>query len=407
MPIYDYKAIDIAGKPRRGIMDADSPRAARTKLRADGVHVIDIATLEERKKESVMRRSLFTPRGDPRQLAVVTRQFATLLTAGISVVDALKAMIGQVESKDFERVLRDVRERVTQGDMLADALSHHPQWFNDLYVNMVRAGEASGQMDAILSRLSIYITRQNRLRSKLTAALTYPMVMIIVGVLVVVVLMTFVVPNLTSLFAKVGKALPAITQALIAISKFFQYYWWSIPLAAFLVWLGLKNMRRSPEGRVRFDRLLMKVPVLGDLVRKTAISRFATTMATLLKSGIPVLDALKIVQMVVQNAVLAQTIGDVHKSILEGSDISTPLQASGVFPPMVGYMIATGEQSGQLEDLLENISEAYDEEIDLATQRLTSVLEPVIIIALALVVLFVVAAIIMPLMQMGSLVRRG
>ena len=304
-------------------------------------------------------------------------------------------------------MLRDVRERVTQGDMLADAMANHPQWFNDLFVNMVRAGEAAGQLDAILARLSVYITRQNRLRSKLTSALTYPMVMVIVGVLVVVVLMTFVVPNLTSLFTKVGKALPAITQALIAISKFFQFYWWTIPLAAFLTWLMLKNMRRTPEGRIRFDRALMKIPVLGDLVRKSAISRFATTMAILLKSGIPVLDALKIVQAVVQNAVLAKTVEDVHKSILEGSDIATPLQASGVFPPMVGYMIATGEQSGQLEELLGNISEAYDEEIDIATQRLTSVLEPVIIIALALVVLFVVAAIIMPLMQMGSLVRRS
>ncbi len=407
MPIFDYKAIDTAGKPRRGIVDADSPRDARSKLRADGIHVIDIATLEERKKASITRRSLFAPRGDQRQLAVVTRQLATLLGAGISVVDALKALIGQVESRDFERVLRDVRERVTQGDMLADAMANHPQWFNDLFVNMVRAGEAAGQLDAILARLSVYITRQNRLRSKLTSALTYPMVMVIVGVLVVVVLMTFVVPNLTSLFTKVGKALPAITQALIAISKFFQFYWWTIPLAAFLTWLMLKNMRRTPEGRIRFDRALMKIPVLGDLVRKSAISRFATTMAILLKSGIPVLDALKIVQAVVQNAVLAKTVDDVHKSILEGSDIATPLQASGVFPPMVGYMIATGEQSGQLEELLGNISEAYDEEIDIATQRLTSVLEPVIIIALALVVLFVVAAIIMPLMQMGSLVRRS
>lgn len=406
MPIFDYKAIDTAGKARHGIVDADSPREARSKLRAEGIHVVDIATIEETRKAAA-RRNWFTPRGDQRQLAVVTRQMATLLAAGISVVDTLKALIGQVESRELERVLRDVRERVTQGDTLADAMSNHPQWFNDLFVNMVRAGEAAGQLDTILGRLSAYVMRQNRLRSKLTSALTYPMVMIVVGVLVVIVLMTFVVPNLTSLFTKVGKALPAITQALIAISGFFQNFWWTIPAALALVWVLLKRLRATPEGRIRFDTGIMKLPVLGDLIRKTAISRFATTMAILLKSGIPVLDALKIVQAVVQNAVLARTINEVHKSILEGSDIATPLQASGVFPPMVGYMIATGEQSGQLEELLENISEAYDEEIDIATQRLTSVLEPVIIIALALVVLFVVAAIIMPLMQMGSLVHRG
>lgn len=407
MPIFDYKAIDTSGKSRSGIVDADSPREARNKLRADGIHVVEIATIEESRKKSAPRRRLFTPRGDMRQLAVITRQFATLLGAGISAVDGLKALIDQTESRDLERVLRDVRERVTQGDTLADAMTNHPQWFNNLYVNMVRAGEASGQLDAILARLAIYITRQNRLRAKITSALTYPMVMCVVGVLVVVVLMTFVVPNLTSLFKKVGESLPAITVWLIAISKFFQNFWWTIPLAGVAGMMMIKSLKSTPAGRVRWDRFVMRVPVLGELVRKTAISRFATTMATLLNSGVSVLESLRIVQTVVQNEVLARTIDDVHKSILEGSDISTPLQASGVFPPMVGYMIATGEQSGQLEQLLANISEAYDEEIDISTQRLTSVLEPVIIVVLALIVLFVVAAIILPLMQMGSMVRRG
>jgi general secretion pathway protein F len=233
------------------------------------------------------------------------------------------------------------------------------------------------------------------------------MVMCVVGVLVVIVLMTFVVPNLTSLFKKVGESLPAITVWLIAISKFFQSFWWTIPLAAFGCVLMVRALKATSEGRARWDRFMMRIPVLGEMVRKTAISRFATTMATLLNSGVSVLESLMIVKTVVQNEVLARTIDDVHKSILEGSDISTPLQASGVFPPMVGYMIATGEQSGQLEQLLSNISEAYDEEIDISTQRLTSVLEPVIIVVLALIVLFVVAAIILPLMQMGSMVKRG
>lgn len=406
MAIFEYKAFDSSGTSKSGIVDADSPRDARMKLRADGVHVIDIQAIEERsKKSAAVRSGLFAPRVDPQQLAIVTRQLATLLTAGISVVEALRALIDQVDSRDFEKVLRDIREKVTQGDTLADAMGYHPRYFNDLFVNMVRAGEASGQLDTILTRLAAYVTRQNRLRNKISAALTYPMVMIVVGVLVVIVLMTFVVPKLTTLFGRVGKSLPGITRALVAISDFFVAYWWLMIVFVILLSMLFKFMRRSEEGRMRFDSLMMKMPVLGDLIRKTAISRFATTMSTLLKSGIPVLESLRIVKAVVQNAVLSKTLGEVHDAILEGSDIATPLQASGVFPPMVGYMIATGEQSGQLEDLLENITSAYDEEIDMATQRLTAVLEPVIIIILAGVVLFVVAAIIIPLMQMGQLTR--
>jgi general secretion pathway protein F len=382
MPIYEYKAIDTQGGTKSGIVDADTPREARNKLRADGIHVVDVQAIEERKSgdKAAKGRSFFIKKVNSADLAIVTRQFATLLGAGISVVDALKAMIDQVESKDFEKVLRDVREKVTQGDSLAEAMGRHPGFFNDLFVSMVKAGEASGQLD-------------------------YPTVMVIVGVLVVIVLMTFVVPKLTSLFSKVGKALPGITKALIAVSDFFRGWWWAMILLGVLVAMFLKVMRRTPDGRLRFDRGLMAIPVLGDLVRKTAISRFATTSATLLRSGIPVLETLKIVETVVQNAVLAQCLSKAHTAILEGSDISTPLMQSGVFPPMVSYMIATGEQSGQLESLLENISGAYDEEIDIATQRLTSVLEPVIIIFLAGAVLFVVSAIVIPLMQMGNLTR--
>lgn len=409
MAIYEYKALDTGGGTRGGIVDADSPREARLKLRAEGVHVTEITAIDDKKGDGKgkggARTGMFAPKANQQELTIVTRQLATLLGAGIPVVEALKAIIEQVESRDMERVMRDVREKVTQGDTFAEALGRHPRFFNDLYCNMVKAGEASGQIDAILNRLSSYITRQNRLRQKVSGAMTYPIVMIIVGALVVTVLMTFVVPKLTSLFKKIGEGLPGITQALIGISTFFQDYWWSIPLMGFLIWMFFKAMRASEQGRLRYDRMRMNLPIIGDLLRKTAISRFATTTATLLQSGIPVLDSLKIVQQVVQNAVLAKTVGEVHDAILEGSDIATPLQESGVFPPMVGYMIATGEQSGQLEELLETVSDAYDEEIEVSISKLISVLEPVIIIALAGIVLFVVAAIMIPLIQMGSLTR--
>lgn len=411
MAIFEYKAIDHSGSNRSGIVDADSPREARTKLRQDGIHVVQIEQIQDKSKgkggkggESTVG-SLFAPKADPRQLAIVTRQMATLNKAGISVVDGLKALIDQVESREMEKVLRDVREKITSGDTLAEAMGQHPRFFGNLYVNMVKAGEASGQLDTIMVRLSDYITRANRLKSKITSALIYPFVMVLVGVLVVTILMTLVVPKLTTLFTKVGSSLPAITRALIGVSEFFQSYWWLMIVAGFGIWVFVKGLRKTSAGRMRLDRILMGVPVLGDLVRKAAIARFANTTSTLLQSGISVLESLRIVKEVVSNEVLAKTIDEVHDAILEGSDIATPLQESGVFPPMVGYMIATGEQSGQLEELLTRIAESYDEEIDTATQRLTSVLEPLIIIILAAVVLFVVAAIIFPMMQMGSLAR--
>ncbi len=409
MPIFEYKAFDRGGAQKSGIVDADSPRDARVKLRGDGIHVVEIWPLADKKDAKATAkggRKLFMRRVDPNELCIVTRQLGTLLRAGITIVDALKALIDQVDNKDFEKVFRDIREKVTQGDTFADALKHHPGYFTDLYVNMVRAGEASGHLDEILARLAAYLTRQNRLRNRIVSALVYPVIMIVVGIGVVILLMTVVVPNLTSLFKKVGKQLPAITEALIVISGFFQKYWWTIVLGMFLVWLLRKVTLATEDGRLRYDRLMMRMPAVGDLIRKNAINRFATTTAILIKSGIPVLEAFRIVQNVVQNAVIAKVIGECHDAIVEGSDIATPLLASKAFPSMVGYMIATGEQSGQLEDILEKISEAYDEEVEVATQRMTAVLEPVIIIALAAVVLFVVLAIVTPLLQMGTLTRK-
>jgi general secretion pathway protein F len=407
MPIFEYKAFDRAGAPKSGIVDADSPREARVKLRGDGVHVVEIWPLEQKKQEAKGSKGLklFQRRVNQSELTVVTRQLGTLLKAGITIVDALKAMIDQVDSRDFEKVFRDVREKVTQGETLGEALIHHPNYFSDLYVNMVKAGEASGHLDEILARLAQYLAKVNRLRNKIISALTYPLLMIIVGTVVVVVLMTTVVPNLTSLFKKTGQGLPAITETLIALSAFFEKYWWTLFIVIALIYLLRKATLATADGRFRYDRLMMRLPIVGDVIRKNAINRFATTTAILIRSGIPVLEAMKIVQQVVNNAVIAKTIGEVHDAIVEGSDIATPLIASNVFPSMVGYMIATGEQSGQLEEILERISEAYEEEVEVATQRMTSVLEPVIIIGLASIVLFVVLAIVTPLLQIGNFAK--
>jgi len=220
---------------------------------------------------------------------------------------------------------------------------------------------------------------------------------------VVTMLMTVVVPKLTSLFKQAGKTLPGVTQALIAISHFFQNYWWSLLVLVALAWLFRRAVLATEDGRLRYDRWLMKLPVVGELIRKQAINRFATTTAILLRSGIPVLEAMDIVKKVVQNAVIAKALEESRTAIIEGSDIATPLMQSGAFPSMVGYMIKTGEQSGQLDEILERISQAYDEEVEITTQRLTAVLEPAILVVLAVVVGFVVVAIVLPLLQMTSM----
>jgi general secretion pathway protein F len=306
-------------------------------------------------------------------------------------------------------VLRDVREKVTQGASLADALAFHPAYFGELFVNMVKAGQAAGTLDVVLKRLADYMQKQNRMRARVKAALAYPVVMLFIGTLVVIGLMTFVVPRILAVIKAAGKGqatLPLPTQILIGASRLVADWWWAFLLVLFLVWLTYRGALRSEGFRYQRDRFLLRVPVVGDLLKKQAVSRFAVTLATLLRSGVPALHALTIVKNVVDNQVLARVVGEVHDRILEGADIAGPLKKSGIFPPVVGYMISIGEQSGQLEEMLERIAESYDEELDVATTKFTSILEPILIVFMAVVVGFIVLAVLLPIMDIGTSVRR-
>ncbi len=415
MPIYQYTALTPAGKVKKGIIDANTARDARTKLRADNCHVTDMreVSADERAKAQQgkgggahfsldMRLPKLQRRVRPRELATFTRQFSTLLKSGIQLADALAALVEQATDRDLEKVIRNVKEEITAGANLAEALAKHPRYFSDLYVNMVRAGEASGNLDVVLTRIADYLQKQASLRGKVAAALTYPCVMVVVGVAVVIFLMSFVVPKITLVLKQRNTPLPLPTEILIAASSFLQNYWY-LPLigiagAIFIV----RGILATTSGRLKFDAFLLRVPVFGPLFSKQAISRFAVTFSTLLKSGLPALDSLKIVSLVVNNAKLTQVINDIHGRIIEGADIATPIKKSKVFPPMIGYMVAVGEQSGQLEDVLDRISESYEEELDLSIQRLTSLIEPVIIVFLAVVVGFIIAAVLLPLMDFSS-----
>ncbi len=404
MPVFEYKALDSGGSPKNGILDADTAREAREKLRKQGFYVTTIQPLSKSAASSGrFQLPRFLQKRRLNDVALVTRQLATLLHAGIPLTQSLTALIEQIEVRDISSAFRDIREKVTQGSSLAEALGNHPGYFTDLFVNMVRAGEASGNLDVVLARLADYLQKQNRLRNKVGAALAYPTIMIIMGVIVVGVLMTFVVPKILQLTAAAKKDLPLITEILIAVSRFLGEYWLVVIATPVLLWLSLQVLLRNPKWRLRYDSAILELPVLGDLLKKSAVSRFANTFSTLLRSGLPALEALNIVRNVVNNRLIGDTLGTVHQRIVEGTDIATPLKRSGVFPPVVGYMVAVGEQTGHLEDMLDKIVETYEEEVEIATQKMTSVMEPIIIIALASVVAFIVLAILLPILEIGDI----
>lgn len=413
MPIYQYTALTPAGKTKKGMIDANTPRDARVKLRSEKFHVTDMKEVTKQAKSVAQGKTAglsldiksirLEKRVKVRDLAAFTRQFSTLLKSGIQLAEAMRALVEQCTDRDLEKVLRNVKEDITGGASLAESLARHPRYFSDLYVNMVRAGEASGNLDTVLTRIADYLQKQASIRGKVAAAVTYPIVMVVVGICVVVFLMSYVVPKITEVIKQRGGPLPWVTEVLMAVSWFFQHYWWMLFIAIAGGALLMRGVLATERGRLRWDSLLLKLPIFGPLFTRQAISRFAVTFATLLKSGLPALDSLQIVALVVNNARLKQVIHDIHGRIVEGADIATPIKKSKVFPPMIGYMVAVGEQSGELEEILDRISESYEEEIDLAIQRLTSLIEPVIIIFLAIIVGFIIAAVLLPLLDFSNI----
>ncbi len=407
MPVFSFKALKEDGGAEGGVIDADSPKEARLKLKGRKLHVTEleaIAGTTGGAGPGRKRRAPLFRRRKVQEIAVLTRQLATLLGSGIPIMGSLAAVIEQAEDLAVKGVLLDVRDRVAQGSTFSDALEAHPFYFNELYCNMVRAGEASGALDKVLFRIADYMHAQHRLRAKMVAALTYPIIMMIIGTGVVFVLLTYVVPKILDVLEKQKKgALPLPTEILLTVSGFMGTYWWAFIIGGVALWLLYRYVVSTAGGRLWVDTRLLDVPVLGPLLRKSAVSRFAVTFATLLESGLPVLDALLVVKRVVNNQLLANTLDVVRQRIAEGADIATPLKSSKVFPPVVGYMIAVGEESGHLESLLKKVAEAYDEEVELAAQRLTSLLEPVMIVFMAFVVGFIVLSILLPILQMSNI----
>jgi len=420
MPIFQYKAYVSGGGTKSGVIDADTAREARVRLRRDNILVSEIHETRggrRRKLPGAKKRLSLWDRvqdlrsvntkpssGHTELVAAATRQLGTLLGAGIPLSEALRALIDQSDDRHAETVFREVRERVGQGTSLADALAEHPAWFTDLYVNMVRAGQATGNLDVVLQRLADYMASQRALRRKVISALTYPAMMVGIGAIVVMILMGFVVPKITAMLLDTGQTLPLPTRILIGASDGFKKYWMlGALLIAAISFVFERTYHRSEKGRLFFDRLSLRLPLIGGLFRKQSVARFTHTLSTLLRSGVPVISSLEITRNVVGNRVIADATGVIRERILEGTDISTPLKQTGVFPPVVSYMVAVGEQSGELEQMLERIGASYDEEIQITTERLTSVLEPIMIVLLAVVVGFIVISIVLPILKVGQM----
>jgi general secretion pathway protein F len=408
VPIFEYKAIDGDNKVKKGLIDADTPRDARIKLKREHLYVTDLQQSAGRRGGRGLRIRGVTGLELPNkhrleQVAAVTRQMASLLQAGIPIAEALRMIIEQSPDKKIESTFRDIREKVTQGVPFGDAVLQHPAYFTDLYSNMVKAGETSGSLDKVMVRLASFLQGQTRLKNKVGAALIYPMIMVVVGVIVVAILMTFVVPKVTQLIKGKGQELPVPTRILVATSDFLVNYWLLVMIGVLLLVVCFQLFINSDRGRLIWDRFKLSLPVFGDLMRKQSVGRFATTFATLLRSGLPALQALQVTQSVLDNKVLQNALQTVQEHVIEGADISTPMKNSGVFPPTVCYMVGVGEQAGNLEEMLERVAASYEEEVDLATQKLTSVLEPLIIVALACVVAGIVVAIVMPLLQLQKM----
>ncbi|HXU63717.1 MAG TPA: type II secretion system inner membrane protein GspF [Polyangia bacterium] len=420
MPVYSWKGLNAAGKTVTGTRDADGPKALRQVLRKDGVFITEHREVlaggqraavrqNSGEKVSFFKREIdfkgMVERVRPQEIAVFTRQLATLLKAGIPLAEALGALAEQGDNKKLQMVLAEVRQKVNEGSALADTLSAHPTIFPELYTNMVRSGEAAGNLDAVLARLADFLDAQHTLRSKVSGALTYPIIMVVLGTVIMGVLMVVVVPKITSIFTDMGKSLPWNTELLIFLADVMGGYWWAIVLVAGLSYWWYRRWSRKPSGKAVMDRLKLKLPLIGPLVRYVGVARFARTLATMLAAGVPVLSALEITKKVLNNVVLEKVVEEARDAIREGESIATPLKRSNQFPSLMVHMVAVGERSGQLEAMLENVAAAYERDVDGKVSRLTTILSPLLIVVMALCVVFIVFSVLQPILDMQNFVQ--
>ena len=407
MPVYEYSALDRAGKTVRGIIDADSAVSARQKLRRSGIFPVKInesSKPEMLPSETISFSSVFK-RVKIGEISATTRQLSILLEAGIPLVASLEALILQIANPILKTIMAQVKESVNEGNSLALSLSRHPKIFSQIYVNMVKAGEASGSLDVVLNRLAEYSERQQALTGRLKAALAYPALMFIIGAFVLFFLITFIIPNITGVFNEMHQTLPLPTIVLISISNSMKSFWWLIMLIFAGCFLIAKRYKKTSKGTRIWDEYSIRIPVLGGIYKKTAMARFGRTLGSLLQSGVPLLSALNIVRNIVNNILFADVIDSAIEEIQKGRPLASSLSNSIWFSPIAVQMISVGEQSGELEKMLDKIADTYEREVETQIMAATSMLEPVMILFMGLLVGFIVISILLPIFEMNQMIR--
>jgi type IV pilus assembly protein PilC len=401
MPAFTYTARALNGDLKTATIEAPNRDEVVAQLRKQRLNVVKI----DEKKTADAAKKAKPGKVSMRDIVIFTRQFSTMINAGLPLVQALDILAKQSENKALKDVTIAVVFDVESGHTVADALRKHPNAFSDLYVNMVAAGEAGGILDTILMRLATFMEKNDALVRKVKGAMIYPGVIMSVAAIAIIVLLIFVIPVFEKMFASVGLALPLPTRVVIGMSKFLQGYWWAVAGGTYFGIVSLKKYYAGNEGKLVIDRLMLKAPILGDVLRKSAVSRFTRTLGTLISSGVSILDGLEITAKTSGNRVIQDAIMESRASIAGGETISAPLQKSQVFPAMVISMIAVGEQTGGLDEMLSKIADFYDEEVDAAVSGLLSLMEPVMIVFLGVVVGGMVVAMYLPIFDMINAVQ--
>lgn len=405
MPVYEYTALDAKGNSHSGIVDADSPAGARQKLRAAGSYPVAV---READSQPTRQSALFFRRFrrvSQSELAVMTRQLGTLMSAGFPLVAALDALIPQTRSPQLKNQLTRIKDAIVGGSSLSQALSRVSNTFSPLYINMIQAGESSGTMELVLDRLAETIEKQQQVMQRITSAMTYPVFMTLIGAGILLFLITYIVPTIAGLFADMKQVLPAPTRILIGISEFLKLWWWLIPIAIVCIVLGFQRVRNTKTGRHAIDRALLSLPVMGDFLRKLSAARLARTLGLLLENGVSLLSALEIVKDVAGNVLISEAVEAAANKVRQGQGLAGSLDAAGRFPSLFIQMIQIGEQSGALEGLLRKVADLFENEVESALMRMASLLEPVMILVMGVMVGFIVLSICLPIFEMNQLIQ--
>lgn len=414
MPEYKYSAIDRNGSQSTGKIEATNESQARQKLMAKGLMVTTLAASAGGDKAAAVvsaKKSKFSfsfgAKVKPDEVTIMTRQLSTLIVAGLPLLRALELIQRQERNPAFKEILSNIADSVSQGNNLSEALQSHPKVFDRLYVNMIKAGEAGGVLDKVLDRLAKFREKAQRIQKKVKSAMVYPGVVVTVAVVIVYILMVKVVPSFQKLLDGQKTQMPPLTQFVVGISKALTEYWYVTPFAIFSIYFILKTWLSTEKGKAIFDKIIFKLPKVGGFVQIVSVSRFARTFGTLMSSGVPILQAITITRDTLDNVVIANSLERVHDRVRDGEPLSVPLEQTGVFPQMVTSMIQVGEETGQLPEMLNRVADIYDEEVDNAVTALTSIIEPVLIVFLAVVVGAIVLAMFLPLIALITKMTGG